>query len=55
MFGEGLPNGWLKWRFYYLFAILCFVMYFVRKLMIRRMEKHMEFLENKAKEEENSK
>jgi hypothetical protein len=27
----------------------------VRKLMIRRMEKHMEFLENKAKEEENNK
>ena len=55
MFGEGLPNGWLKWRFYYLFAVLCFVMYFLRKLMIRRMEKHMVFLENKAKEEENKK
>lgn len=54
MFQEGLPSGWLKWRFYYLFAILCFVMYFVRKLMIKRMEKHMEFLENKAKEDNSS-
>lgn len=50
MFSEGFPTGWLKWRFYYLFAILCFVMYFLRKLMIRRMEKHLEFLENKEKE-----
>lgn len=50
MFQEGLPNGWLKWRFYYLFALLCFIMYFLRKVMIKRMEKHMEFLANKENE-----
>lgn len=54
MLQEGLPSGWLKWRIYYLFALLCFIMYFLRKVMIKRMEKHMEFLKNKAQEEQNS-
>ena len=55
MFQEGLPEGWLRWRFSYLFAVLCFLMYFIRRFMMRRMDNHLEYLANKnseAQEEE---
>lgn len=47
-----ITEGFRKWRFYYVFAVLCFIMYFMRKWMMKRMDNHLEFLESQKKEEE---
>lgn len=47
----GFTEGFSKWAFYYLFAGLAILMYIVRKWMIKRMKKHMAFLEEQRKKE----
>ena len=46
---KGFAEGFRKWGFYYIFAGLAFLMYIVRKWMMKRMEKHQQFLEEQAK------
>lgn len=45
-------DGIKKWGFYYIFVVTSLAMYIFKKWMMRRMEKHLEFLEeqkNKSK------
>jgi hypothetical protein len=44
-------NGFAKWRYYYLFSGLAFFMFIVRRWMIKRMERHIEWMEKQEKEE----
>jgi len=45
----GFTEGFDKWAYYYVFALLTVVMYFMRKWMMKREEKHIQFLENQKK------
>lgn len=38
-------DGIKKWGFYYIFVVTSLAMYIFKKWMMRRMEKHLEFLE----------
>lgn len=40
-----------KWGFYYIFVVTSFGMYFFKKWMMKRMEKHMQYLEEKQTNE----
>lgn len=42
-------EGYKKWVPFYVFALIAFIMFFVKKWMMKRMEKHMEFLNNQNK------
>jgi hypothetical protein len=46
-YSEGLK----KWGFYYIFAGIAFLMFFFKKWMVNRMEKHIKFLEEQKKNE----
>ncbi|MDG1427903.1 MAG: hypothetical protein P8H56_11550 [Crocinitomicaceae bacterium] len=50
----GITEGFSKWMTSYVFALLCFIMFFMRRYMMRRMAKHVAFLEEKKKAEEGS-
>ncbi len=44
-----ITDGFKKWGQYYVLAIFTFLMYIVRRWMMKRMQKHLEFLENQSK------
>lgn len=44
-----IQEGTDKWLFYYAAPIAALLMYFLRKIMIKRMHKHMKFLEEQQK------
>lgn len=46
-----ITDGLNKWGFYYVFAGLALLMYLVRRFMIKRMEKHMHYLEEQQKKQ----
>lgn len=46
----GFMYGFKIWAYYYIFAGLALLMFFARRYMVRRMERHMEWLENQKKE-----
>ncbi|HIP33029.1 MAG TPA: hypothetical protein EYG86_09720 [Crocinitomicaceae bacterium] len=48
----GFTEGFKKWGFYYVVAGIAFLSYFMRKMMMKRQEKHEEFLANQKKENE---
>lgn len=43
-------DGWKKWVFYYVFVVTSLSMYFFKKWMMRRMEKHVEYMNKKQQE-----
>ena len=45
----GITEGFKTWWPYYTFALLAFFMYYMRKWMIKRAEKHMQYLEEQEK------
>ena len=45
----GFLEGFDRWYFYYFFSGLSFMMFIVRKWMMRRMAKHLIFLEDQKK------
>lgn len=45
----GFKQGFRLWYFYYLFSATAFAMYFLRRWMTKRMEKHMEWLKQQEK------
>lgn len=45
-------GGFQIWGYYYLFSGLSFLMFFVRRWMLKRMDKHLKFMEEKRLEEE---
>jgi hypothetical protein len=49
-------DGLNKWASYYVFSLVAFLMFFVKRWMMNRMEKHMAFLkEEQAKQAQNNK
>ena len=44
-----ITDGFNKWGFYYVFAGLALLMYVLRRYMIKRMERHMQYLEEERK------
>jgi hypothetical protein len=45
-------DGINKWASYYVFSMVAFLMYFVKRWMMNRMEKHLAFLkEEQAKQD----
>ena len=44
-----ITDGFKKWGQYYVLAISTFLMYIVRRWMMKRMQKHLEFLEDQSK------
>ncbi len=47
-------DGIAKWGFYYLFDAIAFGMFFFKRWMTKRMDKHMAFLNEKAQTEEHA-
>ncbi|MEY4604813.1 MAG: hypothetical protein RIT43_2105 [Bacteroidota bacterium] len=39
-----------KWVYYYLFSVISFAMYFMKRWMVKRMEKHLKYLEEQQKQ-----
>lgn len=50
-----LTDGIKKWGFYYVFAVIALMMFVVKKWMMNRMEKHIQFLEEKKRTEQAAK
>ena len=42
----GIREGFERWYSYYIISLLSFFMYFVRRWMMKRMAKHLEYLKN---------
>jgi hypothetical protein len=42
-------NGFERWGSYYILAIFTFVMYLVRRFMMKKMQKHLDYLKNNQK------
>lgn len=40
-------DGIKKWGFYYIFACWTLIMFFIRRWMMKRMKRHIEFMANK--------
>lgn len=50
----GITEGFSKWMTSYTFSVLAFLMFFMRRYMIRRMEKHTAYLAEQEKNKEAS-
>jgi cell division protein FtsW (lipid II flippase) len=48
-----IVEGLNKWVFYYVFVVIALLMFFMKKWMVKRMEKHMKFLEEQQNRQEN--
>lgn len=44
---KGFTEGFNRWVFYYIFALLALFVFFIRRYMMKRMIKHQEFMEKK--------
>lgn len=44
-----VTDGIKKWGFYYIFVVTSLMMFIIKKWMMKRMLKHMEFLEEQKK------
>jgi SNF family Na+-dependent transporter len=45
---KGISEGFERWYSYYVISGISFFMYIVRRWMIKRMEKHLEYLKNNS-------
>ncbi len=43
---KGITEGFERWYSYYVLSGISFFMYIIRRWMMKRMEKHMEYLKN---------
>ncbi len=50
-----MTDGIKKWGFYYIFVVVALMMFVVKRWMMNRMEKHMQFLEEKKRSEQGGK
>ena len=48
---KGIQEGFSIWGYYYLFGGLALLMFFARRYMLRRLEKHIEYMEKQKSEE----
>lgn len=46
---KGFAEGFDRWYFYYAVSIVALLMFFFKKWMVKRMKKHMEYLNEKNK------
>ena len=46
----GFSEGFKKWSFYYLFAFLALFAFISRRWMMKRMEKHTEYMKQQEQE-----
>lgn len=44
-----VTDGFKKWGQYYILAVFTFLMYLVRRWMMKRMSKHLEYLKSQNK------
>lgn len=44
-------DGIKKWGYYYVFVVTSLAMFFFKKWMMRRMEKHLQYLEDQKRKE----
>ena len=42
-------DGIKKWGFYYLFSLVAFLMFFMKRWMVKRMQKHIKYMEEQQK------
>jgi len=49
-----ITEGFKRWAGYYVFVVLAFGMYFMRRWMMRRMEKHQKFLNDEAQKDQDA-
>ena len=45
---KGISEGFERWYSYYIISAISFFMYIVRRWMIKRMEKRLEYLKNNS-------
>jgi archaellum biogenesis protein FlaJ (TadC family) len=51
-----LTQGFYKWGFYYVFVLVAFGMFFFKSYMMKRMDRHLEYLaQQKEKTKSNEK
>lgn len=43
---SGFKEGFEKWAFWYVFGVIAFIMYLMKKWMIKRMAKHIQYLQD---------
>lgn len=48
-----IMEGFRKWGFYYLFVALTIFMYFMRRWMMKRMDRHLKYLEEQKQNGDN--
>jgi hypothetical protein len=46
---KGISEGFERWYSYYVISAISFFMYIIRRWMMKRMEKHLEYLEKNSK------
>ena len=49
-----LTQGFNKWGFYYVFVLISFGMFFFKSYMMKRMEKHLQYLEEQRQKANNT-
>jgi hypothetical protein len=47
-----ISEGFKKWSFYYVFAFLALFAFLTRRWMMRRMEKHVQYMEEQKNSSE---
>lgn len=45
-----VTDGIRKWSFYYIFSLVAFLMYFLKRWMVKRMNSHMKFMQDQQSE-----
>lgn len=49
----GMIEGFENWWYNYIFAVIALFAFLLRSFMLRRMKKHMEYLNEQKRQEEN--
>ena len=45
----GIKEGFDRWFPYFAISVVAFMMYFFKKIMLKRMQKHIEYLNEKER------
>lgn len=46
---KGITEGFDRWYSYYILTVISLFMYIIRRWMMKRMEKHLEYLDKNSK------
>lgn len=46
---KGFTEGFDRWAFYYIFALLALFVFFIRRYMMKRMIKHQKYMDEQQK------